>query len=128
MSVAGPQSLKLAKHSRLQSPADYRRVYKSKQWGGSQHHSFNVLLGEKSALGVTVSKKVSKSAVQRNRIRREIKEYYRLRQKDLLPGVELIITAKPGSANADSAQRQESLQQLWQKILRWQRWYQRQQP
>ncbi|MEM7358083.1 MAG: ribonuclease P protein component [Pseudomonadota bacterium] len=128
MSVANQQSHKLGKSSRLKTPNDYRRVYQSKQYGGSQYHSFNTLVAEHSALGVTVAKKVSKSAVQRNGIRRQIKEFYRLRQNDLIPGVQLVITAKAGCAQASKQQRLDSLEQLWQKILRWQRWHQRQQP
>lgn len=127
MSADNQQSFKLGKAARLQKPADYQRVYRSKQWGGSEHHSFNVLAGTKRALGVTVSKKVSKLAVQRNRLRRQIKEFYRQRQHQLIDGVELVITAKPSSANASQQQLLASIEALWQKVLKWQRWHQRQQ-
>ena len=127
-------NFKLNKTQRLRSPSDYRRVYQSKQWGGSTHHTFNVLArdGQNSqavtvanALGVTVSKKVSKLAVQRNRIKRQTKEFYRLHQHQLQSGVELVVTAKPSCARADNQQRTESLELLWHKILKWQRWYQK---
>lgn len=127
-------NFKLNKTQRLRSPSDYRRVYQSKQWGGSTHHTFNVIAGENpnsqavtvaNALGVTVSKKVSKLAVQRNRIKRQTKEFYRLHQHQLQPSVELVITAKPSCSGADNQQRIESLELLWQKILKWQRWYQK---
>lgn len=127
-------NFKLSKTQRLRSPKDYRRVYQSKQWGGSTHHTFNVLAEDNqsspvltvaNALGVTVSKKVSKLAVQRNRIKRQTKEFYRLHQHQLQPFVELVITAKPSCARADNKQRTESLELLWQKILKWQRWYQK---
>ncbi|MFT5136200.1 MAG: ribonuclease P protein component [Arenicella sp.] len=127
-------NFKLNKAQRLRSPKDYRRVYQSKQWGGSTHHTFNVLAGDSqnsqtvtvaNALGVTVSKKVSKLAVQRNLIKRQTKEFYRLHQHQLQPFVELVITAKPSCAKADSEQRNASLELLWQKILKWQRWYQK---
>ena len=129
-------NFKLSKTQRLRSPKDYRRVYQSKQWGGSTHHTFNVLAGDSqnsqvltvaNALGVTVSKKVSKLAVQRNRIKRQTKEFYRLHQHQLQPCVELVITAKPSCARADNQQRTESLELLWQKILKWQRWHQKSQ-
>lgn len=127
-------NFKLIKTQRLRSPSDYRRVYQSKHWGGSTHHTFNVLAGDSqnsqgvavaNVLGVTVSKKVSKLAVQRNLIKRQTKEFYRLHQHQLQPSVELVITAKPSCAKADSEQRTDSLELLWQKVLKWQRWYQK---
>jgi ribonuclease P protein component len=133
------QSLTLGKAQRLRKPADYRRVYQSKQWGGSTYYSFNVYplvpFGERakcldyqqqanSLIGVTVSKKVSKSAVVRNRIKRQIKEFYRLHQDELYDA-ELVITAKPACAKAPDAERQQSLLELWSKVQKWQRWRRR---
>ena len=148
------QGLRLAKAQRLRAPADYRRVYQSKQWGGTALYSFNVFplsqssvslsgvdatrtdsrsassrsantrSGNNSVIGVTVSKKVSKSAVVRNRIKRQIKEFYRLHQ-DQLHNAELVITAKPACAKAQDLDRHKSLAELWSKVLKWQRWRQR---
>ena len=132
--------LRLSKAQRLKTPADYRSVYQSKQWGASQHHRFNILADAEialeeqqhavspvdgdysSVLGVTVSKKVSKLAVVRNQIKRQVKEFFRLRQHQLF-GVQLVITAKPSCAKASSTERHQSLELLWQKIRKWQRWY-----
>jgi len=130
-------SLRLTRQQRLKKPADFQRVYKSKQWGGNQHYTFNVNAINVDAakngkeqrlqptlLGVTVSKKVSKKAVDRNRIKRQIKEFFRLRQNQLSDS-ELVITAKPSCLTATDQQRQESLEELWSKIQKWQRWHQR---
>ncbi len=117
----------LSRAQRLRAPSEFKHVYQSKQWGGSDYFTFNVLaheLGEGSAsrLGVTVSKKVAKQAVARNRIKRQVKEFYRHHCESLL-AADLVITAKPSCAKASDTQRQQSLEQLWQKILKWQRWY-----
>lgn len=114
---------------RLKKPSDFKRVYQSKQWGSSEHFTFNVLANEKErfSLGVTVSKKVSKSAVVRNRIKRQIKEFYRLRQHEIT-GASLVITAKANCAQASDQQRQTSLEVLWNKIRKWQKWHIRQHP
>lgn len=116
----------LSRECRLRTPKEFQHVYRSKQWGGSQHYTFNALAHElvdktSSRLGVTVSKKVAKQAVVRNRIKRQIKEFYRHRSESILNS-DLVITAKPSCAKANDLERQQSLEQLWDKILKWQRW------
>ena len=51
-------------------------------------------------LGVTVSKRVDKSAVVRNRLRRQVKEAFRLQRTDLAAG-DYVFVAKPDAAKAD---------------------------
>lgn len=121
----------LSSEQRLKKPKQFQSVYNSKQWGGSKFFTFNVLAKDQpddakhSVIGVTVSKKVSKLAVDRNRIKRQIREYYRLHQYEL-NHAHLVITAKPSCKKASDSERLESLDELWGKILKWQRWHQRQ--
>jgi len=117
--------LTLSAKQRLKKPADYQRVYKSKQWGTSPHFTFNVQAADECRLGVTVSKKVSKLAVSRNRIKRQIKEFYRANQSDLR-SAHLVVTAKPSCQRASDEDRNQSLIELWSKLLKWQRWHARQ--
>jgi len=96
----------LSKEQRLKTPTEFQNVYRSKQWGGSKHFTFNVLaedLSQENTLGVTVSKKVSKRAVDRNRLKRIMREFYRCRQ-DELNGVSLVLTAKPSSKSASNVE------------------------
>ena len=126
-------SFSLPSSQRLKKPAQFQRVYQSKQWGGSRYFTFNVLgktpLSEINqdmpVLGVTVSKKVSKRAVDRNRIKRQIREFFRHHQSQL-KDADLVITAKANCINATDQERRESLLELWEKIAKWQRWHQRQ--
>ncbi len=117
-------TFRLQKYQRLKKPAEYQHIYRSKQWGGSKHFTFNVLandLDDKNKLGVTVSKKVSKRAVDRNHLKRVIREFYRVHQREL-NGANLVITAKPSSNSANKEELQRSLKDLWTKVLKWQRW------
>ena len=119
----------LNKAQRLRTPADFQHVYSSKQWGGSQHFTFNVLandVDQKNTLGVTVSKKVSKRAVDRNHLKRIMREFFRHRQSEL-KGSNLVLTAKPSSKRASPEERLQSLEELWAKVLKWQRWHRREQ-
>jgi len=120
-------TFRLEKHQRLKKPAEYQHVYRSKQWGGSKHFTFNVLANDaddKNKLGVTVSKKVSKRAVDRNRLKRVMREFFRAHQTEL-NGANLVLTAKPSSNSANKEELQLSLNDLWTKVLKWQRWHRR---
>lgn len=124
-----PSPLTYGPTQRLKKPAEFHRVYQNKQWGNSRCYSFNVVPRAETEttarLGVTVSKKVSKSAVRRNQIKRIVREFYRLHQSDLRP-VDLVITAKPACVKADQLELWRDLEELWRKLLGWQRWHQRQ--
>jgi len=131
---ADKKKFQFSANQRLKKPSQFQTVYQSKQWGASKYFTFNVLANDvaikangqlPAVLGVTVSKKVSKRAVDRNRIKRQIREFFRKRQ-DQLQNASIVITAKPHCIKADDKSRQESLLELWDKVLKWQRWHQRQ--
>lgn len=66
-------------------------------------------------LGVVVSRKVSTKAVDRNRIKRLIRESFRLHQKRLT-GRAVVIIATPKCRDAEPAQLRGSLTSIWAKI------------
>ena len=65
-------------------------------------------------LGVTVSKRVDKLAVGRNRIRRQIKESFRLSRQSLPPG-DYVLLAKPEAATADNGALRAELLFLFER-------------
>jgi ribonuclease P protein component len=56
--------------------------------------------GQDNRLGITVSNKVG-NAVTRNRIRRRLREIYRLDEGNFIRGMDLVIVARVRSAAAD---------------------------
>ncbi len=64
-------------------------------------------------VGLMVSKKVHKSAVKRNRIKRLIRETFRTQSN--LRMADYVVMAKPGAAQASNQQLNSSLNQLWQQ-------------
>ena len=64
-------------------------------------------------MGFVVSKKVDKSAVKRNRIKRLIRESFRI--KKVLKSADYVVMAKPGVNKLNNQQITESLNQLWQQ-------------
>ena len=56
-----------------------------------------------SRLGLTVSAKLG-HAVERNRMRRRLREVYRLHEAELLPGYDIVIVARSRAMEADFAE------------------------
>jgi ribonuclease P protein component len=63
-------------------------------------------------LGLAVSKRVDKSAVGRNKIKRVCREWFRQHQADYLP-VNYVLVAKPGAENASAAYLRADLEKVF---------------
>lgn len=70
---------------------------------------------ETNRLGIVVSKKISKKAVVRNKIKRRIKEAYRLNEDSFLLGYDFIIIAKGSCAEEKYSHLEKSLKHLFYK-------------
>jgi ribonuclease P protein component len=66
-------------------------------------------------LGLAVSVKNAGSSVERNRIRRTIRESFRLHQHEL-PPVDLVVSARARARDAAGIELRASLLALWQKV------------
>jgi len=98
--AAGPKPLSLSRADRLLKSADFRRVVRKVKPRGTGHFLIFVRpsnLGPR--LGLTVSRKVGK-AVGRNRIKRRVREFFRL-HKIGLPAADIVVIARPGAADLD---------------------------
>jgi len=87
----------------------FRRLYRS----DGQANSCLVLYARKNRtdtnrVGITVSKKLGK-AVVRNRIRRRIREAYRLNEQKFLPGWDIVIVARSRAVEVSFQKLTESL-------------------
>jgi len=65
---------------------------------------------------MAVSRKVSKNAVERNRIRRQIRESFRLCRAQL-PNVDVLVIARVSAAAQRNAVLREELKVLWQRLI-----------
>lgn len=88
----------------------FRRLYRT----NGQANSCLVLYARKNRtgtnrVGITVSKKLGK-AVVRNRVRRRIREAYRINEELFLPGYDIVIVARSHAVDV-------SFQKLTQSLL-----------
>lgn len=92
------------KRTRLRKRWEYTAVQRSARRMHSPH--FVLLVAAATAeyprLGITVSKKVSKSAVVRNRIKRSIRETFR-RNQSRFPCANIVAVAKRGASHLETA-------------------------
>lgn len=68
-----------------------------------------------SRLGITVTKKVDKRAVRRNRIKRIVREHYRVNQAYLLGTNDVVIIAMQGAQTLTGDQIRRELDYLFRK-------------
>lgn len=104
------------KSSRLRKPSEFKTVYQQNSIRVKGRY-FTVLTFcrfEHARLGVVVSKKVSKRAVIRNRIKRLVRENYR--QRDSQPALDYVVIAKAGVDEQKGQQVFAELDYLWAKI------------
>lgn len=99
----------------LRASAQFQAVFgEGKRISGAAFrlHVLITAAATQTRLGVTVSKRVDKSAVGRNRIRRQIKEVFRLQRARLAPG-DYVVLAKPEAGKLDNAGIRAELTQLF---------------
>lgn len=110
------------RHSRLLKPAEFTRVFDGPVV--SSDALFRVLARAsketQSRLGMAVSRRVDSRASVRNRIKRVIRESFRLTHPcdDGRSVRDYVVLAAPPSARASNSQMAESLSRHWQAIDR----------
>ncbi|WP_424946803.1 ribonuclease P protein component [Candidatus Spongiihabitans sp.] len=99
---------KLLTNAQFSAVFDHRKSIHGKYF--SIHVAGNAL--DHPRLGLAVSRRVSKKAVQRNRIKRQIRESFRLRLVEL-PTIDLVVVAKAGGAEQANQALRRELDKLW---------------
>lgn len=111
------KALTFPKTHRLLRPSDYSKVFDDVQLK-VPHRNFLILAAPNNLgharVGLIFSKKNLRLAVQRNRIKRQVRETFRF-QKDL-PGLDIIVLGRQGLAQLDNASVRSSLNDLWRRV------------
>ena len=101
---------------RLTRPAQFGRVFDRSQRSSDQY--FTVLAndndGHDPRLGLAISKRAAKKAVQRNRLKRLVRDVFR-RQRDL-PAQDFVVMAGSAAQSASNSQLRASLDRHFRRL------------
>ncbi len=105
------------KCQRIRSGSDFKRVYDLKLRAGDQHLLIFAAPNDLpvTRIGLSVSKKHG-NAVQRSRLKRLLREAFRLSQHDLPAGVDLVLIPRQNSG-AELRDYRRSLERLSRKLF-----------
>lgn len=119
----------LPKHSRLKHSRDFSAVYRQGQKAVSPHLVVRVLAskaplpqtavparGTDSQFGISISQKVSKRAVIRNRVKRQIRSAIRTLLPQVNPNLRIVVVVRPGAPECEYGEFLRELEQLFTKL------------
>lgn len=111
--------LTFSRELRLVAPSQFKAVFEQPVRASTPH--LTILARSNNAdvprLGLTVAKKHLKRAHDRNRIKRIVRESFRIKQNEL-PHWDFVFVAKSGIGKLDNATLFETLEKLWQRHIR----------
>jgi ribonuclease P protein component len=107
-------TLSFPRDHRLTDKPAFDRVFDSAARSGDQYFTVLYTANELThpRVGLVVSKKVSKRAVDRNRLRRVVRESFRAHQHEIQHH-DFVVLARSAAKLADNAQLRASLEKHW---------------
>jgi len=102
--------------ARLRRASDFAALRQAERWQG-RHFLLRWHTGsERNArLGLAVSRKVSKRAVERNRIKRGVREWFRA-EREGLPALDILVIARTSAAGIPNPVLVADLGLAWRKL------------
>jgi ribonuclease P protein component len=105
-------------HERLKDPKDFRRAFDRRRSNADDNMVVYAVENgrEHSRLGISLSRKKVRAAHARNRLKRLVREAFRLSKSDLPAGIDLIVLPRRQNVTFDAVQ--QSLIALSRSIAR----------
>ena len=108
------------REKRLLTPRQFKAVFDSPS-GKAPGKSVLLLARDNQLdhprLGLVIGKKSVKLSVERNRLKRQIRESYRLNQ-EVLNGWDIVIVARKGLGDLDNPELAQQFGKLWKRLER----------
>ena len=105
---------------RLLTGGDFKQVFSRASLKVSDRHLLILACPNEldhSRIGFVISKKNIRLAVHRNRVRRIIRESFRLNQHTL-PNVDIVILARHGLGDLDNSDVQALISRSWNRLIK----------
>ena len=116
----------LRRHHRIVSASHYRSVFNNRKRVGGHYFTIHQLPNDAGIhrLGLAVSRKVSKRAVDRNRIKRQIRESFRAHRASMaeagsdrpLRGLDMVVVARSSANQAENRKLRRELDRLLRRV------------
>jgi ribonuclease P protein component len=107
-----------SKTSRLLDAADFKAVFTNAQFKASSRHFLMLAISNdrlNSRLGLVIAKKHVSLAVQRNRIKRLIRDSFR-HHSNLLANLDIVVLARKDADKLQNKQLAETIIALWREL------------
>ncbi|MBZ9571746.1 ribonuclease P protein component [Patescibacteria group bacterium] len=107
----------LFKESRLKKSKDFEKVFRAGR-GFKEDFLFLKIIKNNlnhSRFGFMVSKKLSKKATLRNKMKRRLRELVRMKLGKIKKGVDVVLVASPGLEKKDFWEIEEILNKIFEK-------------
>jgi len=111
------EALSFPRAARLLAPGDFLALRRSGKRLPCRffHIEYRPSEFDTARLGLAVSRRVSKRAVVRNKIKRQVRESFRLSKADL-PAVDILVIARTTAAQQSLEDLRADLAILWRKL------------
>ncbi len=109
--------LTLPAQRRLRRKSEFEAAYASGRRVGNGYFAVTAHTNELGwpRLGMAVASRTAGGSVERNRIRRIIRESFRLHQHEI-PALDIVVSARARARGAPGAELHASLAALWRKV------------
>ena len=101
---------------RLKTKHEFEEVFKYGKKVNTKLFRAYVLISKSRKLGIIISKKVSKSAVRRNKIKRQIRELYRTNKFRIPDNIRIILIALSQAEKSSFDEISEDILQIFDRI------------